>query len=73
MREWLVQVFILTSMSLLNNWAFAFHVPLTLQIVFRSAGQSFLTRPPKVNLSTCRAVTGADATRALRSQASLCP
>lgn len=38
MREWLVQVFILTSMSLLNNWAFAFHVPLTLQIVFRSAG-----------------------------------
>ncbi|KAG8933716.1 golgi uridine diphosphate-N- acetylglucosamine transporter [Tulasnella sp. 417] len=25
-------------MSLLNNWAFAFHVPLTLQIVFRSAG-----------------------------------
>ncbi|KAG9018008.1 golgi uridine diphosphate-N- acetylglucosamine transporter [Tulasnella sp. 427] len=38
MREWLAQVFILTSMSLLNNWAFAFHVPLTLQIVFRSAG-----------------------------------
>ncbi|KAG8854800.1 golgi uridine diphosphate-N- acetylglucosamine transporter [Tulasnella sp. 330] len=37
-RTWLVQVVVLTSMALLNNWAFAYRVPLTLQIVFRSAG-----------------------------------
>lgn len=42
-RTWVSQVFILTSMSLLNNWAFAFNVPLTLQIVFRSAGESTVT------------------------------
>lgn len=70
MREWLAQVFILTSMSLLNNWAFAFHVPLTLQIVFRSAGPSFLTRPRPVTVNVS---CDADATRASRSQASRCP
>ncbi|KAG9007875.1 golgi uridine diphosphate-N- acetylglucosamine transporter [Tulasnella sp. JGI-2019a] len=37
-KTWLVQVVVLTSMALLNNWAFAYRVPLTLQIVFRSAG-----------------------------------
>ncbi|KAH9933345.1 UAA transporter family-domain-containing protein [Fomitopsis serialis] len=37
-RQWIAQVLVLTSSSLLNNWAFAFHVPLTVQIVFRSAG-----------------------------------
>ncbi|PCH44405.1 UAA-domain-containing protein [Wolfiporia cocos MD-104 SS10] len=37
-RRWLWQVLVLTVSSLLNNWAFAFHVPLTVQIVFRSAG-----------------------------------
>ncbi|KZT09883.1 UAA transporter [Laetiporus sulphureus 93-53] len=38
LRQWAAQVLVLTSSSLLNNWAFAFHVPLTVQIVFRSAG-----------------------------------
>jgi UDP-xylose/UDP-N-acetylglucosamine transporter B4 len=33
-----MQVFVLWSMSLLNNWAFAFDIPLTVQIVFRSGG-----------------------------------
>jgi len=31
-------VILLTSGTLLNNWAFAYRVPLTLQIVFRSSG-----------------------------------
>ena len=39
-RQWIAQVLVLTSSSLLNNWAFAYHVPLTVQIVFRSAGES---------------------------------
>jgi solute carrier family 35 (UDP-xylose/UDP-N-acetylglucosamine transporter), member B4 len=39
-RRWILQVLVHTTGSLLNNWAFAFHVPLTIQIVFRSAGQS---------------------------------
>lgn len=38
LREWLLQVIVLISGNLLNNWAFAYHVPLTLQIVFRSSG-----------------------------------
>ncbi|KAI0953812.1 hypothetical protein AcV7_007234 [Taiwanofungus camphoratus] len=38
LRQWAVQVLVLTFGTLLNNWAFAFHVPLTVQIVFRSAG-----------------------------------
>jgi len=36
--HWGTQVFLLTTGSLLNNWVYAFHVPLTVQIVFRSAG-----------------------------------
>ena len=36
--HWATQVFLLTAGSLLNNWVYAFHVPLTVQIVFRSAG-----------------------------------
>jgi len=36
--HWAAQVILLTAGSLLNNWVYAFHVPLTLQIVFRSAG-----------------------------------
>jgi len=36
--QWGLQVLVLTAGSLLNNWAFAFNVPLTIQIVFRSAG-----------------------------------
>lgn len=36
--QWALQVLVLTTGSLLNNWAFAYQVPLTLLIVFRSAG-----------------------------------
>ncbi|TFK40700.1 UAA transporter [Crucibulum laeve] len=35
---WGLQVLVLIAGSLLNNWAFAYNVPLTIQIVFRSAG-----------------------------------
>ncbi|OJT09814.1 UDP-xylose and UDP-N-acetylglucosamine transporter [Trametes pubescens] len=38
LRDWAVQVLVLASGSLLNNWVFAYSVPLTVQIVFRSAG-----------------------------------
>jgi solute carrier family 35 (UDP-xylose/UDP-N-acetylglucosamine transporter), member B4 len=40
LAEWVLQVFVLTSGTLLNNWAFAFNVPLAVMIVFRSAGES---------------------------------
>ncbi|KAH8093760.1 UAA transporter [Cristinia sonorae] len=36
--QWALQVFVLTAGNLLTNWAYAFNVPLTIQIVFRSAG-----------------------------------
>jgi UDP-xylose/UDP-N-acetylglucosamine transporter B4 len=45
--HWAAQVFLLTAGSLLNNWVYAFHVPLTVQIVFRSAGT-----PQKVSTRT---------------------
>ncbi|KIM43229.1 hypothetical protein M413DRAFT_444037 [Hebeloma cylindrosporum] len=38
MSQWALQVLVLISGSLLNNWAFAYNVPLTILIVFRSAG-----------------------------------
>ncbi|TBU30709.1 UAA-domain-containing protein [Dichomitus squalens] len=38
-HSWALQVLVLTSGSLMNNWVFAFSVPLTVQIVFRSAGK----------------------------------
>ncbi|KAI0741443.1 UAA transporter [Daedaleopsis nitida] len=38
LSSWALQVLVLTSGSLMNNWVFAFSVPLTVQIVFRSAG-----------------------------------
>lgn len=38
LSSWALQVLVLTSGSLMNNWVFAFSVPLTIQIVFRSAG-----------------------------------
>ncbi|KAI0704370.1 UAA transporter family-domain-containing protein [Cytidiella melzeri] len=38
LSQWALQVFVLTTGSLLNNWAFGFSVPLTVQIIFRSAG-----------------------------------
>ncbi|EPQ56431.1 UAA transporter [Gloeophyllum trabeum ATCC 11539] len=37
MREWATQVVVLTAGSLLNNWVYAFDVPIPIQIVFRSA------------------------------------
>ena len=40
--RWCFQVLVLTAGSLLNNWVFAYKVPLTVQIVFRS-GSTFLT------------------------------
>jgi len=39
--RWCLQVLVLTAGSLLNNWVFAYKVPLTVQIVFRS-GSMFL-------------------------------
>lgn len=42
LSQWALQVLVLTAGSLLNNWAFAFHVPLSVQIVFRSAGKLFV-------------------------------
>ncbi|KIP05491.1 hypothetical protein PHLGIDRAFT_25068 [Phlebiopsis gigantea 11061_1 CR5-6] len=38
LSQWTLQVLVMTAGSLLNNWAFAFSVPLTVQIVFRSGG-----------------------------------
>jgi len=38
LTQWGLHVLVLTSGSLLNNWAFAYNVPLTILIVFRSAG-----------------------------------
>jgi len=38
LSSWVSQVLVLASASLLNNWAFVFRVPLTVQIVFRSGG-----------------------------------
>jgi len=39
LRQWALQVLVLITGSLLNNWAFAYDVPLTVLIVFRSAGE----------------------------------
>jgi len=42
-----MQVFLVSTGSLLNNWAYAYNVPLTIAIVFRSAGTNrtyYLTR-----------------------------
>src|SRR6266498_958068 len=39
LQQWALQVIVLTSGSLLNNWAFAYKVPLTILIVIRSAGE----------------------------------
>lgn len=49
---WLLQVLVLTSGNLLNNWAFAYDVPVALQIVFRSSGTTwrpFLFQLDKLN------------------------
>jgi len=49
---WLLQVITFASGTLLNNLAFAFSVPLTLQIVFRSAG-NFNHRIFSLTTHTC--------------------
>ena len=36
--QWFLQVLVFASGSLLNNMVYAFAVPLTVQIIFRSAG-----------------------------------
>lgn len=36
---WMLSVILLTSISLLNNWAFAYNVPVSIQILIRSAGK----------------------------------
>jgi hypothetical protein len=41
--QWALQVSVFTSGSLLNNWVFAFDVPLSVMIVFRSGGVVALT------------------------------
>lgn len=38
LMKWIVHVAVLTAGSLLNNWAYAYKVPLPVLIVFRSAG-----------------------------------
>ncbi|PFH53870.1 hypothetical protein AMATHDRAFT_78650 [Amanita thiersii Skay4041] len=38
LAQWMLQVLMLTASSLLINWAYAYRVPLTVLIVFRSAG-----------------------------------
>jgi hypothetical protein len=53
-RVWTLQVVVLWVMSLLNNWAFAYDVPLAVQIVFRSGGKSVLTDALRMMLSECR-------------------
>jgi UDP-xylose/UDP-N-acetylglucosamine transporter B4 len=40
LSEWLLHVLLFSSGGLLNNWAYAYDVPLTVQIVFRSAGMT---------------------------------
>ncbi|KAF8507968.1 UAA-domain-containing protein [Hysterangium stoloniferum] len=42
LSTWLVQVILMVCTSLLNNWAFSYNVPLTVQIVVRSSGELYL-------------------------------
>lgn len=39
LRTWALQVLALLGMNVFNNWSFAYRIPLTLQIVFRSSGR----------------------------------
>ena len=48
-QQWALQVLVLTTGSLLNNWAYAYDVPLTVLIVFRSAGK----RPSRNEAPVC--------------------
>lgn len=38
LQVWGLQVLVLASMNLFNNWTFVYKIPLTLQIIFRSSG-----------------------------------
>lgn len=38
LAAWGVQVIVLLGVNIFNNWTFAYKIPLTLQIVFRSSG-----------------------------------
>lgn len=44
LSRWATQVLLVITSSLLNNWAHFYNVPLTVLIVFRSAGKFFLIR-----------------------------
>ena len=44
LSRWLTQVLLVVTSSLLNNWAHFYNVPLTIIIVFRSAGKFFRGR-----------------------------
>jgi UDP-xylose/UDP-N-acetylglucosamine transporter B4 len=52
LSEWGSQVVLLTFGALLNNWAYAYRVPLTVQIVFRSAGNF-----PSMCFTSCMEIT----------------
>lgn len=51
LSRWALQVLLFTFGSLCNNWAFAFRVPLTVQIVFRSAGEQRYALVGAVNVN----------------------
>ncbi|GHJ88242.1 hypothetical protein NliqN6_4644 [Naganishia liquefaciens] len=38
LRRWIVQVVLFLAVSLMNNWAFGFKVPVPIHIIFRSGG-----------------------------------
>lgn len=40
LRRWIVQVMLFLAVSLMNNWAFGFKVPVPIHIIFRSGGES---------------------------------
>lgn len=40
LKQWALQVIVLTSSSLLNNWAYAWKIPLEVMIVLRSGGET---------------------------------
>lgn len=43
MRRWAGQIAMFAAVSFLNNWAFGFHVPVALHIIFRSGGLAVST------------------------------
>lgn len=50
LRRWTVQVVLFLAVSLMNNWAFGFKVPVPIHIIFRSGGESQpYSRPTKAD------------------------